>query len=163
MSRNVLAELFRVDVRTIKNLVDEGMPKEARGMYSLRACVPWYLEREREAARKGKGPSDLDLAKQRKTLADARMAELAVAEAEATLLPAELLEERFGAVCDRLRAKCTQLPSRFSSKIQQAQTAGESIAVGEDMRDYVLRAFQEVADELEAEDAGDDDATGVAA
>jgi phage terminase Nu1 subunit (DNA packaging protein) len=52
------------------------MPKAARGKYDLTACVPWYLKREREAARGAKGLNDLDLARQRKTVAEARLAEL---------------------------------------------------------------------------------------
>jgi hypothetical protein len=40
VTRDNLAKLFGVDVRSIKNFVDEGMPKESRGKYSLQKCVP---------------------------------------------------------------------------------------------------------------------------
>ena len=70
-----LANVLKCDVRSLKNFVDEGMPKAERGKYSLSQCVPWYVERERAAARASRGLNELDLARQRKTLAEAQEAE----------------------------------------------------------------------------------------
>lgn len=158
VSRTYLAKLFACDVRTIKNLVDEGMPKEARGQYDLTKCVPWYIEREREQARAGKGLNDLDLARQRKTIAEARKAEMEAEALEGRLIPLDVHEKRFGDACERLRAVLTQVPARFMGRIQQARADAEAQAVGEAIRDETLKALLEVADDLD-----DDDGAGASA
>lgn len=152
VSRTYLAKLFACDVRTVKNLVDEGMPKEARGQYDLTKCVPWYLEREREQARGSKGLNDLDLARQRKTIAEARKAEMEAEALEGRLVPLAVHEKRFGDACERLRAVLVQVPSRFMARIQQARGDVEAQAVGEAIRDETLRSLLETADDLDDDD-----------
>src|SRR5688500_10594066 len=121
VSRDFLAKLFSCDVRTIKNCVDEGMPKEARGKFRLSTCVPWFVERERERARGARGLNDLDLARQRKTVAEARLAELELAKAEAAVIPTELHGQR---LADRLEtvAGAVKAIHRYQPDIKAAVT-----------------------------------------
>lgn len=51
-----LADLFEVDVRTVQNYANEGMPRELRGKYNLFDCVQWrlnYLKQKIEEAQRG--------------------------------------------------------------------------------------------------------------
>ena len=137
VSRDDLASLFGVDVRTIKNLVDEGMPKLERGRYSLAACVPWYIQREREAARGSKGLNDLDLARQRKTVAEARIAEMDVADREGLSIPTELhaqrLRERLETVAGSVKAI-----GRYQPDVKAAVTDVDADRLLDRMGDEIL-------------------------
>jgi phage terminase Nu1 subunit (DNA packaging protein) len=145
VSRDYLAKLFGVDVRSIKNFVDEGMPKEARGKYSLQKCVPWYLNREREAARNNKGLNDLDLARQRKTVAEARMAEIDLATAEGQAIPLELhisrMRERLETVAGAVKAI-----GRYQPDIKAAVTDEAADALLERMGDQILAELHGLSD-----------------
>lgn len=151
VGRQFLADLLGFDVRTVKNLVDEGMPKAGRGRFALSRCVQWYLERERERSRAGKGLNDLDLARQRKTSAEARLAELELARVEGSQVPDEVLVERISAVAESIRAVLNAVPSKYLGPIQATRTAMEAQAVGERIRDETLAALEQLADLLEAE------------
>jgi phage terminase Nu1 subunit (DNA packaging protein) len=148
VSRNFLANLLGVDVRTIKNLVDEGMPKADRGRYSLGACVPWYIQREREAARGSKGLNDLDLARQRKTVAEARRAELDVAEAEGQVIPTELhaerLRERLATVAGAVKAI-----GRYHADVKAVTTDVAADQLLERMADEILAELYALSDTID--------------
>lgn len=145
VSRDYLAKLFGVDIRSLKNFVDEGMPKESRGKYSLQKCIPWYLNREREAARQNKGLNDLDLARQRKTVAEARMAEIELANAEAQALPLELhasrLRERLETVAGAVKAM-----GRYQPDIKAAVTDETADALCDRMSDEILAELYGLSD-----------------
>jgi phage terminase Nu1 subunit (DNA packaging protein) len=148
VSRQALANLFGVDVRTIANLVSEGMPKLARGLFSLSACLPWYIDREREAARAGKGLNDLDLARQRMTNANARKAERELAQAEGLLIPADLherrLRERLDSVAGALKAN-----SRYHAQVKAATTDEAADALLEKMADEQLAELYALNDKID--------------
>lgn len=148
VGRDFLAKLLGVDVRTIKNLVDEGMPKLERGRYALTACVPWYIQREREAARGAKGLSDLDLARQRKTIAEARRAELDVAEAEGQVIPTELhadrLRERLVTVAGAVKAI-----GRYHADVKAATTDIAADQLLERMSDEILAELHGLSDTID--------------
>lgn len=150
VSGKALAGILKVDVRTVKNLVDQGMPKQARGRYDLEACVPWYVERERETARAGKGLNDLDLARQRKTLAEARKAEIELETLEGNVIPLEDHEHRVETLAVRLAAQVKGL-DRFMADVQRATSIIEAKAVVDKISDALLASLRAVADELPAE------------
>jgi phage terminase Nu1 subunit (DNA packaging protein) len=145
VTRDNLAKLFGVDVRSIKNFVDEGMPKESRGKYSLQKCVPWYLTREREAARQNKGLNDLDLARQRKTVAEARMAEIELATAEGQAIPLDLhvarMRERLESVAGSVKAI-----GRYQPDIKAAVTDEAADALCDRMSDEILAELHGLSD-----------------
>lgn len=148
VGRDYLAGLFGVDVRTIKNLVDEGMPKLERGRYSLSACVPWYIQRERELARGAKGLNDLDLARQRKTVAEARLAEMSVAEKEGALIPtalhAERLRERLETVAGAVKAI-----GRYQPEVKAACTDVDADRLLDRMSDEILAELHGLTDTID--------------
>lgn len=151
VTRGYLAELLAVDVRSIKNFVDEGMPKLARGRYDLRDCVQWYLTREREAARGGKGLSDLDLAKQRKELAMAAKAEIEVEQLRGEILPLDVHESRVEVIAARLATRIKGL-GRYIADVQRATTAVEASALLDRISDDLLVHCSSVADDITEDD-----------
>lgn len=148
VSRDFLARLLGVDVRSVKNFVDEGMPKSARGAFSLQACVQWYIEREREAARGAKGLNDLDLARQRKTVAEARSAELDLAEREARLIPIELHESRLRERLDTVAGSVKAI-NRFQPDVKAALTDEDADALLDRMGDQILAELYALSDTIE--------------
>lgn len=148
VNRDFLSRVLGVDVRSIKNFVDEGMPKSARGRFSLIACVQWYLEREREKARGAKGLNDLDLARQRKTVAEARTAELDLAEREGQVITMDLhrqrLRERLETVAGAIKAN-----GRYQPDIKAAVTDEQADALLQRMGDEQLAELYDLKDEIE--------------
>jgi phage terminase Nu1 subunit (DNA packaging protein) len=148
VGRRYLADLLGVDVRSLKNFVDEGMPKLDRGQYSLSACVPWYIQREREAARGSKGLNDLDLARQRKTVAEARKAELDVAKAEEQVIPTEMHAERLR---ERLQtvAGAVKAISRYHADVKAATTDAAADALLDRIGDELLAELFTLSDSID--------------
>lgn len=163
VNRPEIARLLGVDERSITNYRQEGIPVRVRGKsvdYPVVQCIAWYIDRERDAARKGKGLNELDQARSRKTLAEAQLAETKLAEAEGNLIPIEMHEKRIGDICDRLRNTLTTVPSKYLSRILTAKIDIEAQAVGEQIRDETLRALQATADAITADDESEVDTTG---
>lgn len=148
VSRTLLAAVLGVDVRSLKNFVDDGMPKAARGRYVLGACVRWYVEREREAARSGKGLNDLDLARQRKTVAEARLAELNLAKAEEQVIPTELhvqrMRERLESVAGNVRAI-----SRYQPDVKAAISDEAADQLLDRMADEILAELHGLSETID--------------
>lgn len=151
VSRDFLAAVLGVDVRSIKNYVDDGMPKVGRGRFHLRGCIQWYAERLRLATA---GSSDLDAARQRKTLAEAEMAEIDLAERRNEVIPLDVHESRLEAIAGRLAAQCKGL-DRFIAPVQRATTSVEAKGVLDDVSDALLASLRAVADDLDTIEAPD--------
>lgn len=148
MNADTLADLFGCDARTIGNLVTEGMPKVKRGRFDVGACVRWYVERERERARAGKGLNDLDLARQRKTIAEARKAELELAAAEGAVIPTEVhatrLRERLETVAGAVKAI-----GRYHADVKAAVSDEAADALLDRMSDEILAELHGLRDTIE--------------
>lgn len=153
-----LANVLKCDVRSLKNFVDEGMPKATRGRYSLAECVPWYIERERQAARAGRGLNDLDLARQRKTVAEAQTEELRVAKLMGTLIDATIHEKVIGDICDRLLAILQNAPSNYGLRLERAGVPiDKGEAVLEAIATEMTAELRNVADILDAQAERDEE------
>jgi phage terminase Nu1 subunit (DNA packaging protein) len=148
VSRDFLSRMLGVDVRSVKNFVDEGMPKSERGRFPLLGCVQWYLNRERESARANKGLNDLDLARQRKTSAEARIAELRLAETEGTLIPVELHQHRLR---ERLETVAGNVKSinRYQPLVKAAVTDVDADALLDRMSDEILAELYALKDTID--------------
>lgn len=148
VSRDFLARVFGCDVRTITNYVSAGMPKSARGKFPLASCVQWHVGAEREAARAGKGLNDLDLARQRKTIAEARVAELDLAEREQLSIPIEMhrkrLRERLESVAGQVKAI-----GRYQPDVKAATTDAQADALLDRMADEILAELHGLTDKIE--------------
>jgi phage terminase Nu1 subunit (DNA packaging protein) len=148
VTRNFLARLLGVDVRTITNCRKENAPQSARGLYPLADFVMWYVQREREAARGAKGLNDLDLARQRKTIADARLAELTLAKEESRVIPIELhqqrLRERLETVAGNVKAI-----GRYQPHIKAAVTDEAADVLCDRMSDEILAELYDLKDTID--------------
>jgi phage terminase Nu1 subunit (DNA packaging protein) len=152
VSRSALATVLGVDVRSIANYVDEGMPRDERALYPLARCVQWYVDRERSAARATKGLNDLDRARLRKTDAEAHKAELEAKQLSGDLIPMTDHEEIVGEVCDRLRATIVNIPGNFGTHLEEAGvSAADAEAVLERVAEELITALRGTADELDDE------------
>jgi phage terminase Nu1 subunit (DNA packaging protein) len=148
VSREFLADVLGVVVASINNFVKEGMPKEARGRFVLKASVQWYLERERTSARGNKGLNDLDLARQRKTVAEARIAELDLAEKEGDILPASVYEDELRKRCESI-AGAVKAIGRYQPDVKAATSDEAADALLERMGDEILAELHGLKDEIE--------------
>ena len=52
VERSILAECLNLSGSRINQLVKEGMPKYARGLYDLGACIQWLIENPVKSAKK---------------------------------------------------------------------------------------------------------------
>lgn len=157
-SKAQLAQLLNKDIRSITNYQNEGMPVERKGArpaYHFAKCIAWWVERERENARAGKGLNELDQARMRKSHADARKAELEVEELEGRLVPLEVHEERVTRLCEQLAARCKTL-GRYMGDVQRAMTEIEAAALLERIQDELLRTLMATSDELDDGPAPED-------
>jgi phage terminase Nu1 subunit (DNA packaging protein) len=154
ISQKELAERLGITTRHVRNLVFEGMPKDGEGP---KATHPWPETRDwynaylRAQERKKEPEDDLKELRKRKFIAEVRMAEIEIDEAEGRLIPFDVHELRIGAICDRLRGVLMTVPSKFLSRIQVTRTDLEAQAVGEQIRDETLRALQGTSDDVDEE------------
>jgi len=58
VERSVLAECLNLSAARICQLVEEGMPKTARGLYDLGVCIQWYIENRVKSANKSRDVVD---------------------------------------------------------------------------------------------------------
>lgn len=152
ISQRELSARLGITARHIRNLVLEGLPKTGEGA-GMRHPWPesreWFNEHIRAVERKKAPPDDLKELRRRKYVADVRMAEIEVEEADGRLIPFELHEQRVGSICDRIRGVLMTIPSKYLSRIQTAKSDLDAQAVGEAIRDETLRALQGTADDID--------------
>lgn len=155
ISQKDLGERLGITTRQVRNLVFDGMPKDGEGP---KATHPWPESRDwyngyiRQQERKKQPEDDLKDLRKRKFVAEVRKAELEIEEAEGRVVRYEVVELRLGAICDRLRNLLMTVPSKFLSRIQVTRTDLEAQAVGEQIRDELLRALQGTAHDVDDED-----------
>jgi phage terminase Nu1 subunit (DNA packaging protein) len=153
VSKAEIARILDKDVRSITNYIQEGMPIVRTGRsptFDVVACVRWFVDREREAARSGKELNELDQMRARKAFADARKTELELAELEGALLPLDVHEARVRQLCERLAGRVKTL-NRYRGDVQRAVTAIEVDELLERIEDEMLAALMASADEIEDE------------
>lgn len=164
-----ICEWYGVDRRTLTNWLNEDPPcpsvmrkkvrefdtvavdawREARAL--RRAQEKW--ERER--------PSNIDdvkAARDRRTIDEARLIALQVAEAEGRVIPIDVHEDRVRALCEPLAARLKSL-TKYMGDVQLAQTDVEAATVLDKIGDDLLRALMGTADEIED---GPDDSSDAA-
>lgn len=145
-----LARVLGVDERSIANYANEGMPKIRRGKFNLGAAVQWYINREVERARGGKGLNDLDMARQRHELAKARLAEIELARAEGAVIPIEVHRQR---LTERLETVAGNVKGihRFQPDIKAATTDESADALCDRMADAILAELHGLKDDIDDE------------
>ena len=90
-----MAKLLMLTPRRLQQLATEGIiPKVERGRYELAPVIQAYIHYLRERAVPGAmNVVSIDEARQRKLLADARLAEIEVAKAEGAVASIEAVEK----------------------------------------------------------------------
>jgi phage terminase Nu1 subunit (DNA packaging protein) len=102
----------------------------------------WYIAYKVKVGLDEKETAPLDLSRARKTEAEARLAEIELAQAEGRLLPLEEYERELSAICEKMRSVLMTVPSKYMGRIQIARSDLEAQAVGEHIRDEMLVALQ---------------------
>ena len=156
LSRKAIAAVLGVDERSITNYQDESpaIPLQRHGrrvLYPLAPAVAWYVERERRLVRQNKAPSELDAARSRKAIADARRVELELARLEGSLIPLDELARVVGQLADRVVAAATGGLTSHKTAVVRAETSVQALAVLERIGDSIIDACRGLVAELEAE------------
>lgn len=143
-----LGELFGLTDRRIRQLAEEGLPRDGHGQYPLAASVRWYVERLKRSS------TEMDDARRRKILADAQIKETQLAEKAGALAPVGEIIQAVEGDYARVRARLLTIPPRLGSRFGDAE-----------LRQALADAIDEALSELSAADelAGAADAAGRAA
>ncbi len=133
LTRDELADRFGVDVRTITNWVQAGMPQRKRSgqvVYSWQECRDWREERIREDARStrhagGDESKALEMAelKLREQRALTEQAELDVAERRSALVTLEFMETEFQRIANGLRSRMLTIPASWEGPLAGCSSA----------------------------------------
>jgi len=113
-----LARLFEISSQAVVKWRHAGCPVEPGGRtFRVASVVAWMLERERarldEAMAAGESRDRWQAARASKVEYEARLAGIALAEKEGTLLPDHVLRGVVGEFCDNLRAVLVNVPANY--------------------------------------------------
>lgn len=171
LTREALAERFGVDVRTITNWVQDGMPqrtKNGRPVYAWPECRDWWEKKIRadgRATREAGGDEDrktqMAEARLRALLAEAEAAELDLSKRRGELVTLAFMREEFERVTTALRARLLAMPAAWAGRLEAcATTVDRELALAAAVNE-LLPILGELADDDGEDDAGD--APGAAA
>jgi phage terminase Nu1 subunit (DNA packaging protein) len=152
--QSAVAALFGVDVRTIRNWVDAGMPHRiasGRPAYLLSEVIPWRREQDKREARVSAAP-DLAEEQARKMRADADLSELKRDQMRGDLVPAVDVERRMERLCAYVRVRVMGIRGKWAPKVMGLGTMQEATATLDALSWDILEALRENADELDDPD-----------
>src|SRR5579872_4959744 len=121
------ASLLCLTKRQVQNLVELGLPKHGsgKGSYFVWAEVfPWYLAYKIDCAKRPEGPGSsegevngesYDLALTRRTIAEANLKELQLAQERGLVVAVADVEKNISAIATNVRAKLLALPAKLTS------------------------------------------------
>jgi phage terminase Nu1 subunit (DNA packaging protein) len=146
-SREALADLFGVTVKTIAEWQEQGMPIAVRGKpgvaseYDSKACIEWRVQHELEKV-KGESPKDrLDRLRGDRE-------ELELAEKRGQLVPADQVEPMWDGMVAAARSFLRSEVNRLAQLLEQ--TSGV-----EAKRDLIAETFDEFLTKLSGYDPDD--------
>lgn len=161
-----LCAVFGVDRRTVTNWLNEAIPVSSRmegrvRVFDAGEVVAWFAERELrhariawEKERPGSGDEVQD-ARDRKVIFEARLLELEMDEAEGRVAPVTVLDAIVAEMGERLMSVVVNLPANYGLHLQRLGIeAGPAETVLEEIAADLTVALRRTADDLEAE--GDD-------
>lgn len=163
LTRAQVAAVLGCDERSITNYQAATPPiptiRHGRQVrYPLAPCVLWYVDFRLREARGNRLPSELDMARSRKAIADARRVELELAQLEGRLLPDTHVEHFCEALADRVVAIATGGLTRYVADVQRAETGVAAQRLLEQIGEDIVASCAQLAEELAAEgDALDED------
>jgi len=155
-----VAKALNVTTRRVQQLIDEGMPREARGKYDLGKCMLWYIRFLQEALTKKTPVNDTaeaqDLKKERAGLTKAQkeMAELELAEKRADLISVNDAAAIWEGAIARARARLLSAVNKHAGKILGIKTPAQARIKLEEIAYEALNELVGVADDIPEEDYG---------
>jgi hypothetical protein len=166
------AERIRVGPKQIERWMRAGMPCKGSGE---KRRFPWpeigawrdkLLVAQGEAKANSKvqrRPTlSLDNARVRRENADARLKEMAIAQAEGRVISLEVHEARFRTRCDELAARCRTL-NQYAGEVQLAVTEAAAVELLDRIGDKLLRALAETAPDIDDDGSTADERATAAA
>jgi phage terminase Nu1 subunit (DNA packaging protein) len=165
-SREEIAEILGVDVRTITNYVRQhsDFPNRVDGKrrrFPIARCVAWKINHDVAAAIAAMAPpapKDLADAEKRRAIADAEFAEMRVMKMRGeTVLAGDQVKEVAKAF-SRVRARFVAVPGEYGPRFLNLSTLPESVAQLRDLVSTVLAELQQ----LPLDDEDDDPVDGTA-
>lgn len=146
LTQKALAEKLAITPRQIRNLHDQGIPRQKSGKYPWPEARDWYIEfKQREHARRmgyeGGAGDSWERSRARKTAAQALLAELEVAERRGLLVPVDTIAETLTVVGERIRQRLLGMPDRWALELVGIEEEVEA-------REVLERAVGEALEEL---------------
>ena len=149
-----IATLLDLSERRVQQLSQEGViPKSERGRYELVPAVQGYVHflRDRNVS---PGVVSLDVARQRKTAAEAELAEIELAKARADVVAIEDVAKRWDAILSGVRTRMLALPSKVAPMVTHENDQG---IVKECIEDAIHTALGELSAGLSNDTGGGDE------
>lgn len=137
----VMAAIFGVTERRLRQYSTQGMPKAGREGYPLAGCVRWIIEYWRTRATQ----TPLGDARRRKVEADASNAEIDLQLRRGAVVEVKALALAHGAVCARIKTRLQAVPSKTAPLLFRLKTVAEVEAV---IRQEIDEALEELADNV---------------
>jgi len=160
LSQKELADRIGVVPRTVRRLIDQrilvrDIPDEGNPTY------PWPENRERYWSYKEELLRSEILAElgdptdpaRRKLEAEARRAELQLAEIEEALIPIELLDETVAELLDRLQSVILNIPGSWAPHLVKLTSRRAAMVKLRPLMGELLESLQATADDFDADEA----------
>ena len=111
-----VAHELKLTTRRVRQLVEIGMPRNARGKYDLYQCVKWYARHVQESMRRREFSRGKE--RERLTKVKADLGELELAEKRGQLIPVSYYRELVTTLCTSIRQRFLILPSRIAPQLE---------------------------------------------
>lgn len=154
-----LARILGITTRQVRNLEAKGLPHEADGrrkFYPIPEATLWYLQRERERAISSAPIEGLRELKERRMVAETKLAEIEAATVEGRLIPLAVHEERFSMQLEKLRARILNVPGAWAPALVGCRAIPDAMTRLKGLCTELLQELAGLADEtltdLEAND-----------
>ena len=160
-----LCEHYGVDRRSITNWLNSEppCPSKLRGKvreFDTVEVARWHAERAARKAiddRDRATPATISDIRNRRDLAQTRLAELDLAVRENELIPLETHKDVVTEICNRLRAVLINIPSNYTLTLERAGVAASAAqALLEEMAESLTAALRGTADDMETDDRSEE-------
>lgn len=149
LSKIDLAAALGVSTQTLDQWLGRGMPYVSRPgagsrayRFDLSEVLRWRIDYERAQAEAGTDETDLDEAKRRRAVAEARIAEMQADREAGRLLPREDVDAAMVGAFARVRSRLLAIPSKAGPLVQGQSTA----EAAETIRAAIYEALRELSD-----------------
>ena len=147
-----ISKLLDLSERRVQQLSREGIiPKAERGRYELVPAVQGYIRYLRDRSLEV-GVVSIDVARQRKTAAEAELAEIELAKARADVVGIEDVAKQWDTILTGVRTRLLAMPTKVAPMV--APETDQSL-VKEVIEDAVHTALGELAAGLSDDTGGD--------